>query len=137
MKDALEMVWPMEDYTNKIHSSLNIIFNHYNWLSFTESQLEEHLTKGLSWLTVENDRQRQVLHKIINTGVKKLIQLGKVVKVCSKTSVESQWIAAKTASESGYIKLTQNEDVAKTEAARKFVSNRAVNKRTLWELNKA
>lgn len=137
MKHTNEMVWPVEDYTLKIHSALKATFDHFSHLAFTIQQLEERLVNGLSWLQIESDQQRQVLHRIIHTGVKKLIQLGKVVRVFSKVSVEPQWICSKTAAFSGYIVLTTDEQVAKSDVAKKFVSNRALNDRALWAMNRS
>lgn len=135
MKTINEMVWPVEGYTDKLHSGINIMFSERPWLSFTTDQMLSHLTKGFKWLILETPRQKALLKQIIRTGIKKLIQTGKVQKVTSDVSVEDQWIATKNAKETGYTSITSVDDVAKTPSAKSAIRGRALNAVDLWRLN--
>jgi hypothetical protein len=130
-----EMVWPVEGYTDKLHTGMKIMFSTYNWLTFTVMQMETHLIKGYSWLKLEDDRQKVVLKKIITTGIRKLIQAGLVKKVISKVSTEAQWIAVKGVENSAYKSITSQDEVALTEAAKRAVKGRSINAMDLWRLN--
>jgi len=137
MKNVTEMVWPVQNYTDKSHFGLKMMFATYPWLTFTAGQMESHLVKGFNWLANPDHRQRLVLDKIIRTGIRKLIQSGKVKKVTSNVSVEDQWIAVANVEGSGYTSLTSQDEVAKTDAAKKAASRRSIGARKLWSLNKA
>jgi hypothetical protein len=130
-----EMVWPVEGYTDKLHFGLKTMFSTYHWLTFTVTQMESHLVKGYKWLSVDDDRQKVVLKKIITTGIRKLIQAGLVKKVSSNVSTESQWIAVKGVENSAYTSITSQDEVALTEAAKRAIKGRAVNAMDLWRLN--
>lgn len=134
-KSVAEFVWPVEGYTDKIHSGMKIMFQMNPNLSYTVDQMKEHLTRGYSWLKDPNDHQSAVLKKLITTGIKKLIQLGLVKKVTSSVSVEAQWQSAKGVAVSGYTNVTSEDAVAKTDAAKKAAKGRAVGGQTLWRLN--
>jgi hypothetical protein len=136
MKNVNEMVWPVENYTDKIHFGLRMMFATYPWLTFSTGQMETHLVKGFNWLDNPNERQRLVLDKIIRTGIRKLIQAGKVKKVTSRVSVEDQWIAVANVADSGYTSVTSNCEVALTEEAKKASNRRSIGARKLWALNK-
>ena len=135
MNNKAEMVWPVEGYTDKINFGIRMAFQSFPWLSFTKGQIKTQLTKGYVWLKVTNDRQSVVLDKLISTGVKKLIQSGKVKKVTSNISVEPQWQAASTVAESGYINVTSEDSVAKTSEALKAISRRSIGSTALYRLN--
>jgi hypothetical protein len=135
MKDITEMVWPVENYTDKIHTGLAAMFTTYPWLTFTVGQMEMHLTRGYGWLTTETPQRKHLLDKLITTGIRKLIQTGRVQKVTSKVSVEPQWMAVKGVESSSYTNVTSEDSVATTEEARKAVSRRSVGVKKLWKLN--
>lgn len=130
-----EMVWPVDDYTNKIHYGMKYMFQSQPNLSFNIKQMREHLQRGYAWLKELNERQSILLDKIISTGIKKLIQHNLVVKVTSNVSTESQWQARKGVADSGYTNITSIDAVAQSTDATKASKNRAVNAKTLWELN--
>jgi hypothetical protein len=135
MKDKSEFVWPVENYTDKIHQAIKIMFSSYPWLSFTLPQMKTHLIRGYSWLVVSTDQQKQLLDKIIHTAIKKLIQAGKVKKVTSKVSVDDQWQSTVGTADSGMINVTSEDSVAHTEAAMKAIGRRAVGARSLHKFN--
>jgi hypothetical protein len=135
MKQVSEYVWPVENYTDKIHSGLKIMFSTYKWLTFTREQMRSHLIKGYNWLSNNNDQQNALLDKLITTGIKKLIQAGIVKKVSSNVSVDAQWQFASSVGEGGCVDVTSVDAVAKTEEARKASLRRAVGGRTLHRLN--
>lgn len=135
MKATEEMVWPVENYTDKIHQGIKFTFWNAPHLSFTREQLKASLVRGFTWLANPNERQSELLNKLVTTGVKKLIQKGIVKKVTSTVSVEPQWILSKTVEESGYTNITSDDSVAATEAAKKATERRAVGGRALWRLN--
>lgn len=134
-KSLSDMVWPVPNYTDKIHTAIKAMFQTRNWLAFNRQQMREHVIAGYQWLANPTEYQVVVLDKIILTGIKKLIQLGKVKKVHSTTSTESQWISAANVAESGYTNITSNDSVAQTKAAQKAVGRRSVGGRSLWRLN--
>ena len=129
------MVFPEPNYTDKIHQGLNLLFHFRPWLSFTISQVREHLIKEYSWLASRTPAQEMLLNKLINTGIKKLVQSGVVKKVVSKTSVEGQWQLTETAVVSGYTIVTSTDEVASTEAARHAIKGRSISDRDLIKLN--
>lgn len=135
MKNKSEFVWPIENYTDKIHQAIKIMFSSYPWLSFTLPQMKIHLVRGYDWLVVSTDQQKQLLDKIIHTAIKKLIQAGKVKKVTSKLSVDNQWQSTSGAAESGMINVTSEDSVAHSEAALKAIQRRAIGARTLHKFN--
>jgi hypothetical protein len=134
-KEVSEMVWPVENYTDKIHTGLKMMFITYPWLSFTIPQMRQHLTKGYNWLANPTEAQTALLDKLIKTGIQKLIQLGTVKKVTSKVSVESQWQATAAVADSGMVNITSEDSVAHTEEARKAVKRRALGGKSLHVLN--
>jgi len=134
-KDITEMVWPVENYTDKIHTGLKFMFQLRPHLSFTLSQMKEHLVRGYTWLANPTEPQTALLNKLITTGIKKLIQAGMVKKVTSKFSVESQWQWAATVAESGYTNVTSEDSVAHTDAAKHGAKRRALGGMKLWRLN--
>jgi len=129
------MVWPVEGYTDKIHTSLATIFATYSWLSYTKDQLISLLMKEFDWLNNPTDHQKKLLSKIVLTGIKKLIQSGAVRQVISKVSVSPQWIAVTTDDKNGYTSVTSQDEVAQTENAKKASTHRSIGARKLWELN--
>lgn len=135
MKSTQDMVWPHLNYTDKIHMALRYMFDATPHLSYTKNQMKDHIKRGYSWLQNNNEKQEQLLDKIIQTGIKKLIQAGKVVKVTSKVSVESQWQSTKSVQESGYTNITSEDSVALTDEAKKAIGRRAIGVKKLWELN--
>lgn len=137
MKELTEMVWPVENYTDKIHSALKAMFATYPHLSFTVNQMLPFLVRGYPWLKDPTERQTVLLKQIIKTGIQKLVQTGKVKKVTSKLSVESQWQAASAVAESGMINVTSEDSVAHTPEALKAITRRAVGGQSLWKLNGA
>jgi hypothetical protein len=135
MKEIQDFVWPVENYTDKIHTGIKIMFSQRHWLSFTIPQMREHLTKGYTWLSNPNQRQISVLNKIIKTGIQKWLQKGLVKKVHSSTSVEGQWQWSNSVEGSGYTDITSVDAVATSQTAQKAVSRRALGCKTLWRLN--
>lgn len=129
------MVFPVENYTDKIHTGVKATMANYSHLSFTLHQLRPYLQAGYPWLKNLTERQATLLDQIIKTGLAKLIQIGMVKKVTSKVSVESQWQWASKVAESGYTNITSEDDVAQTDEAKKAVNRRAVGGRSLWKLN--
>ena len=135
MKNITEMVWPVENYTDKIYTGLSVMFTTYPWLTFTVDQMESHLTKAYSWLQVDSEQRKVLLSKLISTGLKKLIQSGLVQKVTSKISVERQWMAVKGVQTSCYTNITSEDSVATTDEAKKAIGRRSISGKKLWELN--
>lgn len=129
------MVWPVENYTDKIHSAVKHVLQNYSHLAFTVEQVRPYLEKGYVWLTNPNGRQLTLLLQIIRSGLTKLVQLGKIKRVSSRVSVEPQWQWASTVAASGYVNVTSESNVAKTDDALKAVERRAVGGRSLWLLN--
>jgi hypothetical protein len=130
-----EMVWSVENYTDKIHTGVSAVFTTYPWLTFTVSQMKEHISKGYHWLVVETPQQSQLLDKIVSTACKKLVQTGRIKKVTSKFSVDNQWMAVKGVESSSYTNVTGTTAVATTNEAKKAVGRRSIGARKLWELN--
>jgi hypothetical protein len=135
MKDISEYVIPVKNYTDKIHTGIRMMFRMYPWLSFTRPQMMIHLQREYKWMKNLDERQTQVVEKIVTTGIKKMIQVGEVKKVTSKVSVESQWQWAKSVVDSGYTDITSSDSVAKTEEAKKAIRGRAIGGKTLFRLN--
>ena len=129
------MVFPVENYTDKIHTGVKASMARYSHLSFTLHQLRPYLQAGYPWLKNLTERQSTLLKQIMITGLKKLVQLGLVKKITSKVQVEPQWQWATTVAESGYTNVTSADDVAQTDEAKKAVSRRAIGGRSLWKLN--
>lgn len=135
MKEINEYVWPVENYTDKIHTALKAMFSLYPHLSFTKDQMLPYLVKGYPWLSNPTERQTALLKQIIKTGITKLIQTGKVKKVTSKVSVDDQWQSTAGTTDSGMINVTSEDSVAHSETALKAISRRAVGARTLHKFN--
>ena len=134
-KELHEQVFPVENYTDKIHFGVKHQMESFAHLSFTLSQLRPYVQSGYPWLKTLTERQAVLLDQIIKTGLTKLVQLGKVKKVTSNVSVESQWQWATTVAESGYTNITSEDSVAQTDEAKKAVARRAVGGRSLHRLN--
>ena len=135
MKNIQDFVWPVENYTTKIHSGIKIMFQLRPWLSYTISQMKESLVNGYPWLANPNERQTALLNKILKTGIQKLVQAGLVKKVHSNTTVESQWQSTGGVEGSGYDNVTSVDSVAATADAKKAIKHRAIGGRSLWRLN--
>lgn len=129
------MVWPVENYTDKINGELTLIFKSQRFITFTIKQLEQCLLKKLDWLTVDTSHKKQILNKLINTGIRKLIQANKIKEVTSNISVEKQWIATDGINMSSYVILTEDVEVAKTDKAMQASSRRCIGFKKLQELN--
>lgn len=134
-KELSEQVFPIENYTDKIHFAVKASMSKYSHLSFTLHQLRPYLAAGYPWLKTLTERQAQLLDQIILTSLKKLIQLGLVKRVSSKVQVEPQWQWASKVAESGYTNVTSEDEVAQTEDAKKAVGRRALGGKTLHRLN--
>ena len=118
-KPIEEMIWPVTNYTDKIHFAVKCKMKEYSHLSFTISQLLPNIQRGYPWLNNPDERQLTLLKQIVKTGLTKLVQLGLVKRVTSNVSVEPQWQAASTVAESGYTNITSEDDVVATPAHRK------------------
>ena len=129
------MIWPVVNYTDKIHTGIKATFLSRPWLSFTIPQLRQYLERGWPWLANPTAKQAAVLDKIVKCGIQKLIQLGKVKKVTSKVSVEPQWQATSALAESGMVNITSDDEVANNELAQKMASRRALGRKALRRLN--
>ena len=129
------MIFPVENYTDKIHTGIKAMFRSSPNLTFTVSQMKGHLQRGYHWLRKLTPQQDALLSKLIQTGIKKFIQTGIVKKVSSNVSVESQWQLASAVADSGYTNVTSDDEVAQTEEARKAAERRAVGGKSLWVLN--
>jgi len=134
-KELSEMIWPVPNYTDKIHSALKMMFSLYPLLSFTKDQMLPHLVKGYPWLANPNERQTVVLKHIIKTGIQKLVQANLVKKVTSKLSVNDQWQSTIGVAESSMINITSEDSVAQTKEARNAIKRRSIGGRNLWKLN--
>jgi hypothetical protein len=134
-KEISEFVWPVENYTDKIHSAIKAMFSLYPHLSFTVDQMLPFLVKGYPWLANPTERQTALLKKIIKTGIQKLVQLNRIKKVHSKLTVDSQWQSAAAVAESGMVNITSDDSVAHTDAALKAIGRRAIGCQSLWKLN--
>lgn len=137
MKELTDQIFPVKDYTNKIHTAVKAVVSRQPNLSFTVSQIRPGVIRGYPWLNEVKLTERQLilLDQIIKTGLTKLIQLGLVKKVSSKVQVESQWQWASAVADSGYTNVTSEDSVAQTEEAKKGVSRRALGGKSLWKLN--
>jgi len=134
-KTVGEMVWPVENYTDKIHSAVKFTMEHYSHLAFSIEQIRPFLERGYPWLKDPNERQLALLNQLIRSAMTKLVQLGKVKRVSSAVSVETQWQWASAVASSGYTNITSNDEVAQSEEAKKAVARRATGGRSLWLLN--
>ena len=130
-----EMVFPIENYTDKVHYGIRMMFLTYPHLSFTIPQMKQHLSRGFELLKECNEHQNELLGKLVATGIKKQIQLGLAKKVTSNVSVESQWQATSGVSVSGMVNITSEDSVAKTDKARHAARRRALGGMTLHLLN--
>ena len=134
-KTIIGQVFPIENYTDKIHTGLKVMFKACPLISFTRDQMKVHLQRGYPWLQTLTEIQSTLLNQLIVTGIKKLIQAGIVKKVMSKFSVDNQWQLAITVSASGYFNATSESAVAVTDEARKACERRAIGGRSLQRLN--
>jgi hypothetical protein len=135
MKDVSEFVWPVENYTDKIHLGVKATLSLHSHLAFSIQQLLPYLEYGLTWLKNPNERQADLRNKLIQTGIKKLIQQGLVKEVKSNVSVEKQWQWAKAIADSGYTNITSEDEVATSDGILQKVKRRAIGARELWRLN--
>jgi hypothetical protein len=133
-KDIADYVWPIEGYTDKIHLGVKAVLSLHSHLAFSILQLLPYLEYGLPWLKKPDARQVGVRDKIIQTGIRKLIQQGLVKEVTSKMSIEKQWQWAKAVAGSGYTNITSEDEVARPDVA-KTITDRAIGARELWRLN--
>lgn len=115
--------------------ALGYMFRSSSHLTFTVSQMRAHIVRGYSWLQNNTTEQTQLLDKLIQTGIKKLIQKGDVKKVTSSVSVERQWQATSGLKDGAMVNVTSADSVAITEAAKKAIGRRAINGAELWNLN--
>jgi hypothetical protein len=134
MKDVSEFVWPVENYTDKLHLGVKATLSLHSHLAFSILQLLPYLEYGLPWLKKPNERQVELRNKLIQTGIKKLIQQGLVKEVKSNVSVEKQWQWARAITDSGYTNITSEDEVATGDVVKK-VGRRAIGARELWRLN--
>lgn len=134
-KNLSEQVFPVENYTDKIHIAVKATIGRQIHVSFTVAQLLPFVQRGYPWLQNVNERQKTLLKQIVKTGLTKLVQLGLVKKVHSTVQVEPQWQWASTVAESGYINVTSEDSVAHTDEARKAVGRRALGGQSLHRLN--
>jgi hypothetical protein len=135
MDKVKEMVFPIDNYTGKIHDAMKCMFSLNPNLSYTVGQMRQHLMRGFSWLNNPDKHQGEVLEMIISKGIGKLVQRGVVVKVFSKTSVERQWQFKRGADVSGYVNITSSDSVAANETVAAKIKGRSLNAKKLWELN--
>ncbi len=135
MKNKYDFVWPVENYTDKIHNGIKIMFQLRHWLTFTKNQMRDHVIKGYPWLSNPDDKQIKLLDKIILTAIQKLVQKGLVKKVHSALTVDSQWQWAAGVDAQVYVDVTGDANVAKTIEAQKAITRRALGGKTLWRLN--
>ena len=134
-KELSDQVWPVTDYTNKIHTGVRASMASNSHLSFTVTQLFPFLQRGYPWLKTLNERQETLLKQIIKTALTKLVQKGEVKKVFSTVQIEPQWQWSSKVSESGYKDVTSQDDVAQTDEAKKAIKSRSIGARSLWKLN--
>ena len=134
-KELSEQVFPVTDYTGKIHVGVRQSMTLNSHLSFTVIQLFPFLQNGYPWLKTLNERQGILLKQIIKTALTKLVQKGEVKKVFSKVQVEPQWQWAAKVSESGYTDITGNDEIAQTDEAKKAIKYRSIGRRNLRRLN--
>jgi hypothetical protein len=135
MKPLSEQIFPVENYTDKIHVGVKAQMKRFAHLAFTISQLRPYVQSGYPWLKTLDERQTSLLDQIMKTGLAKLVQQGLVKKVSSKVSVEKQWQWAANVADSGYTNVTSEDSVASTPEALKKSSRRAVGAMSLWRLN--
>jgi hypothetical protein len=137
MKKAVdELVWPVDHYTDKISANIELAFKNSPHLTFTREQLLIVLKHDFSWLVANTPHQELLLSKLINLYTKRLIQAGKVKRVISKVSVDHQWMWAGGISETVYINVTSDDEVAHTAAAHKEVNWHPLSAKHLRELNR-
>ncbi len=138
MKKAIdEMVWPQADYTIILHAAVREVFHCSPFVTFTYPQILEQLLKKFAWLVIDTIQRKQLIHKIVNTAIKKYIQLGLIKQVESKMTIDKQWIWAQFVDKTAYKNLTTSADVAASEEAISKCLNRAISKKTLLKLNEA
>ena len=135
MKPLSAQIFPVVNYTDKIHTGVKATLASQSHLSFTIAQIVPSLQRGYPWLKNLDERQTVLLKQLIKTGLTKLVQLGLVKAVSSKVQVDAQWQWASKVSESGYTNVTSEDSVAQTDEAKKKVSRRALGGSSLWRLN--
>lgn len=131
------MVWPQTDYTKLIHAAVREAFHQSPFITFTYAQLRDQLTKKFSWLVLDTKPKQQLLNKIVNTAIKKYIQLGLIKEVESNVSVSKQWIWAQFVDKTAYKNLTTSTEVAASEEAILKCLNRSLSGKALAKLNGA
>jgi hypothetical protein len=134
-KDLQDQIFPVKDYTEKIHIGVRQSMVSNSHLSFTVAQLFPFLQRGYPWLKTLNERQETLLKQIIKTALTKLVQKGEVKKVFSTVQVEPQWQWASKVAESGYTNITSDDEIAQTDDAKKAIKSRSIGARSLWKLN--
>jgi hypothetical protein len=105
-------------------------------LTFTHAQLVSVLKHDLAWLVTDTPHRELVLLRLVNLYTKRLVQAGKVKRVISKLSVDHQWMWAAGISETVYINVTSEDEVAHTTAARNGIKWNPLNAETLRILNR-
>lgn len=136
-KNVEEMVWHQTDYTMLIHAAVREMFHCSPFVTFTYAQILEQLLKKFAWLSVDTTQRKQLVNKIVNTALKKYIQLGLIKAVESKMTLDKQWIWAQFVDKTAYKNLTTSTEVAASEEAIAKCLNRAISKNTLAKLNEA
>ena len=135
MKPLSAQIFPVENYTDKIHTGVKATLSRQSGISFTIAQIIPSLQRGYPWLAKLDERQTVLLRQLIKTGLTKLVQLGLVKQVFSTVQVDPQWQWASKVEESGYINVTSDDNVAQTDEAKKKVARRALGGRSLHRLN--
>lgn len=133
MKSIQDQVFPIEGYTDKIQSEIEKVFSGRHWLTFTRHQIEEDVTKTLSWIKERTPGQDITFKFIVTTSIRRLIQLGKIKKVKGQTTVEATWQWTSSINDLIYKNITSDSNVAKDPSK---VGNRAKNVVQMYHINK-
>jgi len=132
MKTLTEMVFPIEGYTDKIHAALEQGFASRPWLTYTKSQMVADLERTLPWTRGRSEHQESVFNKVFTTGLRRLIQLGKVKKVVCKLTTEPTFQWTEGINVKVYKNITGSSAVAKDPSQ---IGNRSLNARQIFEIN--
>ncbi len=130
-----EMVWPVENYTDKIWVAVKYTVLATPWLSFTVGQIVDRIRNGYPWLTLDTERQQVTLAKLVAKAMGKMVQQSLAVRVKGPTTVETTWQAVAGLTGSGYKSVTSEDSVAHTPEALKACKRRSIGGRSLWKLN--
>jgi len=112
------------------------LFSTQKHLAHNLEQITSFVSKNTG-LNPVDEHQSLVLKTVVKTGLTKLEQLGLIDKVWHRMSQEKQWMDHNSVSESAYTSITNEENRAKTEKAKKKVANRALNRYDLHNLNRS